>query len=176
MKIEIITDALGCFWNAANGAARERQSLNAIELADVLTAGVAAVAARLEEHAEGETRRITELLEANNRYQQDGRDARDALRAILDTSGARPDKGYHAIEYTAAVKAAEALLERRPSEPGGKLLSAIVTLEAITDQASALRQGGPAPEDLQALADALETATDLAASALAEIAPERKPA
>lgn len=76
MTPKTLADALGCFWNAAIGAARERQSLNAIEVADVMTAGVAAVAARLEEQAEGESRRITELLEANNRYQQEARDAR----------------------------------------------------------------------------------------------------
>lgn len=95
MTPKILADALGCFWNAACGAARERQSLQAIEFADVLTAGVAAVAARLEEHGEERDRRISELLEANNRYQQEALDVRaeaakaiKALEAIVPLSSA----------------------------------------------------------------------------------------
>lgn len=41
-------------------------------------------------------------------------------------------------------------------------------LEEICDQSVALRQGGPAPEDLQRLSEALEYAVDIAVSALAK--------
>lgn len=53
-------------------------------------------------------RRISELLEANNRYQQEARDARAALNTVLDTSGARGS--YRVMAYMDAVDAAEKLL------------------------------------------------------------------
>lgn len=108
MTPKTLADALGCFWNAASGAARQRQSLNAIELSDVLTAGVAAVASRLEEHGEDRDRRVVELLEANNLYQQEARDAREALRELVRRIyGKGPN---NELRYTLAVEAAERLL------------------------------------------------------------------
>lgn len=101
MTPKILADALGCFWNAACGAARERQSLQAIEFADVLTAGVAAVAARLEEHGEERDRRVTELLEANNRYQQEARDGREALAKIGNLGGALRQGGPDPMDLQA---------------------------------------------------------------------------
>lgn len=52
---------------------------------------------------------------------------------------------------------------------------AVEALEAIRALSAALRQGGPAPEDLEGLSEALDTATSLAADVLAEIAPDRMP-
>lgn len=44
-----LADALGCFWNAAIGAAHERQSATAMDAASVMAEGFAAVAVRLTE-------------------------------------------------------------------------------------------------------------------------------
>lgn len=46
------------------------------------------------------------------------REMEGALVALLDTSGARPDKGYHAIKYGDAVEKAEALLTAQSAGEG----------------------------------------------------------
>jgi len=126
MTPKTLADALGCFWNAAMGAAHARQDFTATSVATVMVEGVAAVAARLEEHDAGESRRISELLAANNRYQQEARDARAVVARYHDA------------------------------------------LSKIGDLGSALRQSGPAPEDLQDLSAALETAVNLAHEAISK--------
>lgn len=45
-----IADALDCFWNAAIGAAHERQSSTAMDVASVMAEGIAAISTRLKEH------------------------------------------------------------------------------------------------------------------------------
>lgn len=44
-----LTDALGCFWNAAIGEAHNRQSAAAMDTAAVVAEGISAVANRLRE-------------------------------------------------------------------------------------------------------------------------------
>lgn len=51
LTTEALADALDCFWNATIGAAHERQSAGAMDVASVLSEGISAVSQRLREHA-----------------------------------------------------------------------------------------------------------------------------
>lgn len=51
VPLDVVADAIDCFWNAALGAAHERQSEVAADLASVMVQGFAAIATRLREHA-----------------------------------------------------------------------------------------------------------------------------
>lgn len=74
--IEILVDALGCFWNAAIGEAHNRQSSVAMDCAAVMAEGVAAVACRLDERRQMPdlarqvihlTKRLAEVQRVGNR-------------------------------------------------------------------------------------------------------------
>lgn len=137
MTPKTLADALGCFWNAAAGAARERQSLPAIEFADVLTAGVAAVAARLEEHGEERDRRISELLEANNRYQQE---AWDAWAVVVKVE----DERDRVIDAAKAVCLA-AWTDRHSRLHGHETVEALDKIVRPQAEAAATEQKAPPP-------------------------------
>jgi hypothetical protein len=57
LTASVLADALGCFWNAALGAAHEQQEGHAV--AAILVEGVAAVQQRLVESAEAASPRAT---------------------------------------------------------------------------------------------------------------------
>lgn len=53
MDPEILADALDCFWNAAIGAAHEKQDSTVFAVVGCIAEGVQAVSNRLREHGKG---------------------------------------------------------------------------------------------------------------------------